>query len=520
MNSFKRKLAAGAIAASLVLPSAVWAAEGKDTVLDSIPLYEIGTLSGTGDMGAEDGEALSATYRQPSSVVASAGGSIIVTDSGNQKIRAITKSAVSTIAGIDLGLDDYGFNIGGYLDGSADRSVFHFPSGAVVDRNGRVIIADSENHAVRAVTKDGKVTTIAGNGLIGSEDGDGSEARFYYPSDVAVTASGTIYVADTLNHVIRKIESGKVTTLNAASLRAVEHFPGDIEPAGDFKDGKLAEALFNEPSGLALDAKGNLYVSDTGNQRIRYIDFAAGTVSTVAGGGSLAPDAPYVEGEYADGKALEARFNAPRGLTVTPDGGILIADSLNHAIRYLKDGIVTTAAGVPTESGKFDGLAAYAGFSIPTDVAYIDGGSIVVADQGNNRVRIVSPYQKPAGLAGPKVEIVYGNDVIPTDADPILRNGTTFVPVRVITETLGFSVDYGDDGVTTVKKGSQSYKITAGSKTISTSGGDVTLTEAPFIQGNRLFLPVRFFAEQIDLDVQWLSEDKAVLLRHKLVVMD
>ena len=523
MNAMTRRAVTAALAATLILPAATaWGAGGRDAVLDALPLYEIGTLSGAGEIGSASGGKQEAQYRGPVSVAVKTDGTILVADIGNQQIRSIQNGQASTVAGIEIGTDELGFMLGGLLDGKADESAFQGPYGLAVDaKSGRTIIADSNNHAIRAIAADGTVSTIAGNGTIGSADGEGAAAQFYSPSDVAVAADGTIYVADTLNHAIRSIKGGVVTTLNAVSERPVEFFPGEAELAGDYQDGKLSEAKFNEPSGLAIDAKGNLYVSDTGNQRIRYIDLAAGTVTTAAGSGALGANDVYVAGEYKDGAALEASFNAPKGIAVTPDGGLLIADSLNHVIRYLQNGEVVTVAGVPVETVKSDGVAAYAGFNTPTDVAYVGDGAFVVADYSNNRVRTVKPYVKPQGLEGAKIDLVYNRDILASDADPIIVNGTTFVPVRVISETLGYKVEYGDNGETTLTLGEQWFKIQAGEKAVTSSvASSLSLPEAPFIQQERLYLPVRFFAEQIGLDVKWLDAEKAVLLRDRLTVIE
>ena len=359
------------------------------------------------------------------------------------------------------------------------------------------------------------MSTVAGTGILGLTDGIAATAQFHQPLDVAVSRSGVIYVADTLNHVIRKIENGRVTTLNKPSERTVEIFPGVVVPSGDFRDGVLSEALFNEPSGIAIDAKGNLYVADTGNQRIRYIDLQAGTVTTVAGGGKPAGDALYVEGGFADGRAGDARFNAPRGIEVTPDGGLLIADSLNHVIRYLKDGIVRTVAGVPGESGKWDGVSRTALLSLPTDVKYVGNSAFVIADSGNNRIRIVRPYDVPPGLEGDAIEIVYNRTVLDSDAEPVIVGGTTFVPVRIISEELGYTVDYEGEGVARLSLGDAWYRIRTGSTVVESSFGNRELPQALFIRGGRLFLPVRFFAERMDLHVHWLNDVRAVLIRNK-----
>lgn len=519
MNGTQRNAIIILLAALLVFPATIaGAAEQRGAVLDNLPLYELRTYAGSGELGESDGSRQASEFRLPTSVAVDAEGRIVVADTGNQMIRTIGDE-VTTTAGMLIGFNNYGYPSAGYADGPAGEAAFDAPSGIAVDRRGRIIVADAGNHAIRAISRDGTVTTIAGTGVLGLTDGSASQASFYHPLDVAVSPSGAIYVADTLNHVIRKIENGRVTTLNAQSERVAEIFPGVIEATGDFRDGPLSEALFNEPSGLAIDAQGNLYVADTGNQRIRYIDLKAGTVTTVAGGGDLLKDAAYVEGDFADGKAVDARFNAPRGIEVTPDGGLLIADSLNHAIRYLKDGVVTTVAGVPNESGKWDGVSRSAQLSLPTDVKFIGDGAFVIADSGNNRIRIVRPYDIPAGLEGSAIEIVYNRTVLKSDVEPIAVSGTTFVPARVISEALGYTVDYGANGVTTLKQGDAWYRIREGSKTVEASSGNLQLPQAPFYRDNRLYLPVRFFAEELDLDVQWLGGVRAVLIRDKQTEM-
>jgi len=517
MFGFKRRSSIILLASLLALPAAAGAAGQRDAVIDNLPLYEIRTVAGTGDFGQIDGDRQTAEFRMPSGIAVDAAGRIIVADTGNQIIRTIAADgSVTKTAGILIGFDDFGYPAPGFADGPAAKAAFDAPTGIAVDGTGRIIVADPGNHAIRAISPDGEVTTVAGTGILGLKDGPASEAAFYNPLDVAVSPTGVIYVADTLNHVIRKIENGRVTTLNAPSERVVEIFPGVVEFTGDFRDGKLSEALFNEPSGIAIDVNGNLYVADTGNQRIRYIDLKAGTVTTVAGGGELLADAAYAEGGYVDGKAEEARFNAPRGIDVTPDGGLLIADSLNHVIRYLKDGAVTTVAGVPGESGKWDGVARAGSLSLPTDVKYVGDGNILIADSGNNRIRIVRPSGLPAGLEGSAIKIVYKGAVLKSDVEPVPIDGTTFVPVRVITEELGYAVDYGSDGVTTLTRGDVWYKIREGSLTVESSSGNLQLPQAPFYQDNRLFLPMRFFAEQLGLHVQWLGDVRAVLIRDRL----
>ncbi|WP_308634665.1 stalk domain-containing protein [Paenibacillus silvisoli] len=526
-----RRTAALTLAASMLLASfggsasAAAGAVQADTILKNKPLYELYTAAGTGAFDWADGKSGAAAFREPSSLLVDAGTSaLLVADTRNHRLRVVSGTQTTTSAGLYIGDDEFRFPLGSLLDGKTAEAGFNSPAGLAKDAGGAVYVADAANNAIRKVAG-GKVVTIAGNGVTGTADGSGEDARFYHPMDVAVASDGTVYVADTLNHTIRQIKNGRVTTLNAPSTRIVEYYPGVVEASGDYADGPLSQAKFNEPSGLALDAKGNLYVSDTGNQRIRYIDLKAKTVTTVAGGANgsaaaYAEQSPYAEGGYADGKAALAKFHAPRGLAVTPEGGVLIADSLNHVIRYLHNGEVTTVAGTPGEEGRTSGIASSALLNRPTDVAWMGKGAFAVADAGSNTVRIVAPYTVPAKVkADGSIHLLYRSKVLDSDVQPIIQSGTTFVPLRVLTEQLGFKVQYGS-GAAVLSLNGVSYTVKSGSKQVvkklqNGASQTVTLSTAPFTSSSRLFLPVRFFAEELGLDVQWLTDVRAVLLRDK-----
>lgn len=524
MKTIWKRTITAALAAALVIPTGVATAnKDADQVLQAIPYYETHTLAGSGELGLTDGVNASAAFRLPAAAAVSKDGKIYVSDPGNQRIRLIAAGKTSTAAGLDIGIDAFGNLEGAFADGPAAAAFFNEPAGLTFDGNGRLLIADAGNHAIRALGTNGQVVTIAGDGNIGLLDGPAAKAQFYYPMDMAVAANGVIYVADTLNHVIRKIEKGVVTTLTAPSDRIVEYLPGAVEYVGDYADGPIGKSKFNEPSGLAIDGKGNLYVSDTGNHRIRYIDFAKGTVSTVAGGKSVSygETEAYATGGYANGKADLAQFNMPKGITLTPDGGLLIADSKNHVIRYLKDGNVTTTAGVAGETSRLDGVSAFAGFNAPSDVAWLGNGAFVVTDYGNNRVRVVKPYSKPLGLKKDgSINLLFGSKLLVSDVQPILDKGTTFVPLRVVSEELGYKINY-KAGTATLTLNDTTYVVTNGSKQVKKTVGAVTTNvEIPipaFIKNGRLFVPVRFFATEADLDVKWLGADRAVLIRAKTI---
>jgi sugar lactone lactonase YvrE len=400
------------------------------------------------------------------------------------------------------------------------------------DQQGNLYIADTENHAVRKIDTAGSVTTIAGNGVLGSKDGTGKEASFYSPQDVAIAADGTIYVADTLNNAIRRISpTGVVTTLNALSTRVVEVVPGQAIASGDYKDGELKTALFNEPAGLALDAKGNLFVSDTGNQLIRYIDLAAGQVTTVAGhvpaeqAAFYEKNALYASGDLIDGDASVAQFNFPKGIAVTAQGGLIIADSLNHSIRYLKDQYVSTLAGdLDGLSGIKDGAERSSSLQNPTDVAVAADGSVWIADSYNNKLRKLSFYELPAGIHNDGVvKVVNGSQRITFESEPENLNGRVLVPVRAVTQALGYSVEYNENTTTgerTVRltKGTVTVELTIGKqqiKRIVPNTADVIkdIDVAPYINHDLTYVPIRFFAEELGQNVQWHQETQTVIIR-------
>jgi sugar lactone lactonase YvrE len=533
MKRLWKTIAAPLFAAALFTGSATVYGAGIDKAAvggEGQLLGQVTSTAGKGDSGEENGKAAEATFRTPWSLLPLADGSVLIADTRSNLIRKLDKGEVTTYAGITIRKDAYGYPIGGLLDGKLGTSVFQQPKGLAADATGNIYIADAENHAIRKIDSAGNVTTLAGNGILGSKDGKGKEASFRSPQDIAVTKDGTVYVADTLNNAIRKVTpDGTVTTLNALSKRVVEVVPGQIVPAGDYADGALTSAKFNEPTGLAVDAKGNLYVSDSGNQLIRYIDLTASTVTTVAGSKTVqyAKGELYVTGDFIDGAADQAKFNFPRGIAVTANGGLLIADSLNHSVRYLKDGVVRTIAGdINGYEGKQDGTERFAKLHHPSDVAVLTDGTLLVADAYNNRVRKIDFYELPADIkADGQLKVVYGNQKLEFEAQPELTNGRTMVPVRVISERLGFGVAYSEDAATgeqtiDLSKAGTTVRLTIGKEELQLiAGGKAPVMKpmdvAPYIKEGNTFVPVRFFADELGLDVQWEAPTQTAILRDK-----
>ena len=305
--------------------------------------------------GFADGTGSAAQFNLLSSVAFDATGNVYVADSFNHKIRKISPiGVVTTLAG----------STQGFADGTGIAAQFDFPAGIAVDASGNVYVADKNNHKIRKISSMGLVTTFAGS-TAGFADGNGISAQFYLPHGVALGNSGNVYVADLVNHKIRKISTtGMVTTLAGST-------------AG-FSDGLGTAAKFSSPDGLAVDNLGNVYVADTDNQKIRKIS-PIGLVSTLAGS---------TQG-FANGIGNIAQFDKPIGLAVDASGNVYVADQYNHKIRKISPtGLVTTFAG--STQGFANGTATGAQFSYPKGVAVDATGVVFVADTSNQKIRKIT----------------------------------------------------------------------------------------------------------------------------------
>ena len=331
------------------------------------------TIAGIGSSGVQDG--LSASFHMPMGLLVLPSGEIIVADTYNNLLRQIDPDGVTeTFAGAIFEF----FPLGAHLDRELNEAGLHRPAGLAICRSGRIYIADSANNSIRVIVGGG-MYTLVGWGDAGFADGPRDQASFNGPLALAVGPSGYIYVADTLNHVIRRVSpTGYASTIAGT--------PGVY----GYGNGREYVALFDSPAGIAVAADGRVIVADTGNHVIRVIE--NGVVSTLAG--SFAFEWLYGDGlEWAaiggfmDGEAVYAQFNHPRGLALWGDY-LIVADSANHSIRLISpESQVTTIAGIGMP-GYLAGPGQPALFSFPTDV-YVHEGRLYVADAGNNKIRMI-----------------------------------------------------------------------------------------------------------------------------------
>lgn len=306
--------------------------------------------------GFADGTGTAAQFNLPTSMVKDAAGNFYVADRDNNRIRKVTPAGVVTTFA--------GSGTAGFTNGTGTAASFNQPYALAIDASDNLYVGDRLNYAIRKITPAGVVTTLAGNGTSGMVDATGSAARFSEPIGLAADAAGNIFVGDYFNNRIRKITPAGVVTTFAGSG------PGMV-------DGTGTAAAFNNPFGLAFDAAGNLYVSDSHNYAIRKIT-PSGVVTTLAGSGSQGS---------ANGTGSAATFSRPIGITVDANGNVYECDLDNHTIRKITPaGVVTTFAGTTGVSGATDGAAAL--FNNPVGVFSDNAnGVLYVSDFANNRIR-------------------------------------------------------------------------------------------------------------------------------------
>ena len=349
----------------------------------------ITTIAGTGEYGfsGDGGPAAAARLAFPHSVAVDGAGNLYIADTGNRRIRKVDSTGtITTIAGTG----EVGFSGDG---GPAVEAELRNPYGVAVDSAGNVYIADTRNQRIRKVDSTGTITTIAGTGEVGfsGDGGPAAAARLAFPAGVAVDSAGNVYIADFFNNGIRKVDStGTITTIAGI---------GELGFSGD--GGPAVEAELYNPASVAVDSAGNVYIADTWNRRIRKVD-STGTIITIAGTGEFG-----FSGD--GGQAVEAELRNPYGVAVDSAGNVYIADTGNQRIRKVDStGTITTIAGTGEFGFSGDGgPAAAARLAFPDGVAVDSAGNLYIADTGNRRIRKLTPGggSTPPNPTGPAVTL-------------------------------------------------------------------------------------------------------------------
>lgn len=346
------------------------------------PGSDLVTLAGVPGDGKKDGSGQEARFAGPMGIDTD-GRTVIIADTDNNQIRSCHGNRVVSRAGAETGQDEYGHALGGYRDGYVDQSVFDKPSDCAFLPDGRIAIADRENHSIRILEKN-YVYTLGGSGKAGYRErgpvsngtlgNDGENTSWFNcPSGVAAGPNQILYVADTGNHCIRGIRRDGSSFLVAG-------IPGQ----GGYADGEALSARFMDPCSLAVGEDGAIYVADTGNQRIRRI--WQGQVTTLAGTGTAVdPETGYVEPVKDPQEGIG--FCYPQGICLA--GNVVItADTGNHRICATTfDGETAVIAGTGT-AGFGDGNLTEAQLHSPGDVVW-ENGFLYIMDSGNSALRVM-----------------------------------------------------------------------------------------------------------------------------------
>jgi len=483
----------------------------------------ISTVAGNGTMGysGDGGAATSAELYYPGGVAVDGAGNIYIADSGNQRVREVVASSgeIITFAGTGVG----GFSGDG---GAAASAQLDLPAGVAVDSAGNVYIADQANNCVREVNSStGIITTVAGSETAGysGDGGAATGAMLYGPTNVTVDAAGNIYIADTENNRIRKVtaSTGIIMTIGGTGgvgysgdggpalsaeldspdgiavdvvgnvyvadqanqrIRAIGPPPTPIvlpgaglivTVAGNGTEGSSGDggpalrAEISDPTQIAVDSAGNIYIADYFNDRIREVIAATGVMATIAGGGSGGDG----------GLAVNASLNYPNGVALDSAGNVYITDQYDARIRKVTvaTGIISTVAGNGTMGYFGDGGAATsAELSYPGSVAVDGAGNVYIADSANQRVReVVASSGEIITFAGTGVG-GYSGDGGAATSDQL------YLPIGVAVDSAGnvYIADQGDNRVREVNSSTGIITTVAGNGTAGYSGEGGAATSA------------------------------------------
>jgi hypothetical protein len=492
---------------------------------------EITTVAGNNAWGysGDNGPATSAWLDSPNSVAVDASGNLYIADTSNNRIRKVAPSgAITTVAG--NGTAGYSGDGGPATSAELDR-----PYGVAVDQSGNLYIADTYNQRIRKVSTSGAITTVAGNGHEnypgalngGGYSGDGglaTDTELNAPLAVAVDQSGNLYIADTYNQRIRKVSaSGAITTVAGNGQGGT--FGGYSGDGGPATGAELAQ-----PTGVAVDASGNIYIiSDQYNNCIRKVD-SSGAITTVGYGGSI---------QGYSGQQVLSTTNAatslPAGVAVDASGNLYCAYGYDCVRRIDPDtgtsAIVAGKVNNPGYSGD-GGPATGAELNCPDGVTVDSSGDIFIADNGNNRIREVKATGQAASLPSLNASTstaslsteqttssftvgqssyAVGGQSFAMDAAPFISNGRFLAPVLYLADALNAQTSW--DAATrtiTVIKGGTTIELAVGSMAIATNGKTSQMDVSPLIEDGRTYLPARYVAEALGYKVSWEAEAQAI----------
>jgi uncharacterized protein (TIGR03437 family) len=424
-----------ATAALLTAPRDVAASGGSVYIADGTRVRyvdasgAIHTLAGDNYLHAigDGGSATGAVLSLPNAVALDASANLFIADTGTERVRQVSAAGiVGTLAG--TGVAGYGLE-----PGPAATAPLNAPFGVAIDPGGGVIIADSFNNRIREVGLDGRIRTIIGNGSAGlaPEGAPPLQAPLRAPRGVCVNPAGVLYIVDTSNHRV----------LLAAPGANLQTAAGNGAP-GDVGDGGLARlAQLDSPSACALDSAGNLYIADTGSHRIRKMS-PDGIIVTIAGIGAAG-----FGGD--GGLAAAASLSSPRGVAADSNGDVFIADTGNNRIRQITpDGIIQTIAGQdgPGFSGD-GGPSVSAWLNAPAGLVLDGSGDLYLADSGNNRVRRLVPEASiaPAVTTQPAAAAVV--NAASMSAGPVAPGEIVSIFGTGLGPDAGVTGAYGADGL-------------------------------------------------------------------------
>jgi len=410
----------------------VYRSDGRSLDIES---RVVTTVAGTGALGfSGDGSlAAQAMLKAPEDVAVAADGTLYIADTYNARIRKVSPDGIiTTVAGTGVS----GFSGDG---GLATQAMFSYTWSISVAADSSLYIADWRNHRIRKISPDGIITTVVGSGVPafsgGGFSGDGglaTQALLKFPTDIAVAADGSLYIADASNRRIRKVSpDGIITTVAGTGVRG---FSGD--------GGLATQAALSYPCGISVAADGSLYIADASNNRIRKVS-PDGIITTVAGGNGPGFNGSGFFGDR--GLATQAALNSPQGIAVATDGNLYIADTNNHRIRKVSpDGIITTVMG-KSLWWKFSGdggPARQASLYRPQDITVAADGSLYITDTYDNRIRKVSNIATQISISA--VEQLYvsrddGEAYLFDSSGQHLR--TVDLDSGIVLKTFGYDID-------------------------------------------------------------------------------